>query len=944
MLLSINNRIHDKPSKPGGYWYSKGFKPHDLQMSELAEIIKKGHAFSSQFADGHRTKGDFIASGFLAADVDSGLRIEDAFHHHFVNSFAGMLYTTASHTPDNHHFRIVFELEHPITDERTYRLALLGLIARVGSDEACKDGARLFYGNTKAEVMMIGQVLCQSETETLIEQGRQIEHRASYQRQSMSDLRVDESPSLVVANAFPRDLVVHHATGLMDIHDVPLCDRSILCPFHIDTRPSAYVVVSENGTRGIACQRCGVTRWPSEAPCIQFRWHRELIESASEPVSSDSPEWSSLQHKLGTRIDLLDQRYLPDLNIQDGVTFIRSPKNTGKTEALSREVARMQASGKRILLVGHRRTLLGNLAKRLDLPFYENEPNRIAWREAGCLAVSVDSLAKFLDSRTDRFDVLVIDESEQVTAHFKSDTLADKRSLAYMTLEFYLRNTPCIVCSDADAGEMTAGLMQVARGTQYPDRFIINQFKPTGDVPELHLYDKEGALHADLLSSVQKGHRCFVATNSKAAADRMYAAILASAQDKRLLLITRDTSNHADVVKFIRRPSKETLNYDVVIYSPSLSTGVDISFDTEGVVDAVYGFFYPNITTHFEIDQQISRVRKPKSIRLWITDATYRYQTDPIVLRDEMIENRDLSSRIVSIDASGNPLYGDDNLLPLIAWITAVQRSSLSNLRSNFITLREENGYTVERVEDLGLGASPVPRRKVTTPEIADDIRSAKPISSREYEERRRRGLKGLNDQQRIQMLRHEIEAFYGRDVPLDDALIALDLSGKFRSKVSEYRNLIGPEEASKQTDEGEVSDAHRSSYDWQHRVRKKVVLTTLFEASGLLRGGRFRSSLHVCKPSLADFISSVAQHKKELRQILALDCRADLHEAPVIQLKELLKLVGLSLKKSHTKTSGGEKVVYYRLDEEQLGLMQRLADTRHQGGLLLGFDSDGLD
>lgn len=925
MLLSINENIHNKPLKPGGRWFANGFLPKDITQVELANQIMKGNAFSAQFAGGRRSSKSFSASGFIAADVDSGLTLEQAQSNTFITENAAFLYTTSSHKPKAHRFRVVFELQTPITDERRYRSALLGLIARLGSDESCKDGARLFYGNSRCKIIKFGKTLSDRETDTLVQQGRVIADRSASIARGRSELSVDDSPSLVFDNSFSPSLTVTHRSGkVMDISVVPTDDRGIFCPFHLDNHPSAYIVVSKNGDRGIACHVCGSTRWPAEAPGIEFNWHKEIIESSEVSESQSGGPWQSRRHKSGMTVDVANSRYLPPLQLTEGVTYIRSPKGTGKTEALSREVKRLLGQGKRILLVGHRRSLLGNLAQRLGLPNYENEPNRYQWREQGSLAVSVDSLANFVDTEKDRFDLLLIDESEQVTAHFKSETLSDRRTLAYMTLEFYLKSTPYIVCSDADAGEMTAGLLTIAKNMVYPDRLILNQYKVDSKAPRLEMFNSEAALLSELKSDLIGRRKCFVATNSKSKADGIYASMPALVGAGRALLITSGTTKSGEAKKFLNSPNIKTSKYDLVVYSPSLSTGVDINFDGKIVVDSVFGFFQANITTHFEIDQQLSRVRDPGSIKVWISAARYRYQTDPLVLAEEMKMGRDLASRLVGIDESGKRIYRDDSLLSLIAWITAVQRSSMSDLRSNFINLRKENGFQVEEIVSEPAVPAESPGARPDMSRTVAGVLSAKKITKGTYEDYLRHSKKGLSKLHEAQVLRYEMDNFYR--IPLNEDLILRYLTGRFRRQVSEYRNLMAKDEQLRDEDAGEMLSPDLSSLDWKKKVARKRLLSSLFTIAGIFdESTGFISGKRICKHDLKPFIDAAQRSQTELAQMLDCKTRADIATAPMLQLRELLKLVGLSMSKANSTRTGNMKTVWYELDMESSLLMQKL-------------------
>jgi hypothetical protein len=145
LLLSINTNIVGK-SPEAIRRFNASFENVDITPHELARLVHAGFAFSAQHT-GSRRGANFLCAGFLALDIDDGLTIEAAEMDPFFQRHACLLYATASHTPDHHRFRVVFELEEPITDRVLMRDALTGLIARFGGDEACKDECRIFFGN-----------------------------------------------------------------------------------------------------------------------------------------------------------------------------------------------------------------------------------------------------------------------------------------------------------------------------------------------------------------------------------------------------------------------------------------------------------------------------------------------------------------------------------------------------------------------------------------------------------------------------------------------------------------------------------------------------------------------------------------------------------------------------------------------------------------------------
>src|SRR5271169_1770745 len=139
MKIAINPHIIDKASRTVLSEHTGTFQNVDLTAAELAQDIKNGYAFCAQHKNKWRQQSNFTESGFLAVDIDHGLTVQDALDDDYVQTYASIVYTTPSHTDEFHRFRIVFELDKPITDTGRMRDALTGLIMRLGGDASCKD-------------------------------------------------------------------------------------------------------------------------------------------------------------------------------------------------------------------------------------------------------------------------------------------------------------------------------------------------------------------------------------------------------------------------------------------------------------------------------------------------------------------------------------------------------------------------------------------------------------------------------------------------------------------------------------------------------------------------------------------------------------------------------------------------------------------------------------
>lgn len=128
------------------------FKKFSGDINSLISIIEKGWAISpSIFEKNYRNKENAISSDFWIGDIDKGLRIEDFFEIDFFSKYS-FIYTSPSHTPENHRFRIIIPLPSSI-DSITYEQFsdYIDDLLDQKLDKAPKHSAAIFYGNDKAQ-------------------------------------------------------------------------------------------------------------------------------------------------------------------------------------------------------------------------------------------------------------------------------------------------------------------------------------------------------------------------------------------------------------------------------------------------------------------------------------------------------------------------------------------------------------------------------------------------------------------------------------------------------------------------------------------------------------------------------------------------------------------------------------------------------------------------
>lgn len=174
LRVAINRRVKNKiPLGDETGWMRAGrtFKNRELAPEDFIEEVSSGFAFCP-WMGGYRHPGNFRCMQVLAVDVDSGPTIDDVLAHSFFQKYGWFIYTTLSHKPDAHRFRVVFLLARPIDTAERMKLAYSGIRLLLGGGLRSINAAHMFYGSEDCELYRVGHVLPVEQLDYLIELGQ----------------------------------------------------------------------------------------------------------------------------------------------------------------------------------------------------------------------------------------------------------------------------------------------------------------------------------------------------------------------------------------------------------------------------------------------------------------------------------------------------------------------------------------------------------------------------------------------------------------------------------------------------------------------------------------------------------------------------------------------------------------------------------------------------
>lgn len=934
MKISINDKVNYKPETgdPAFWSLTHEFVNVDISIEQLANHIKLGYSFCAQHQP-HRSAANFTCAEYLAVDIDNGMTLAEALEHDWVKKYAAMVYVTWSHTDTDNRFRIVFELARTITDAQEMRSAFIGLIRKFGGDGACKDVCRIFYGCKDGEQCMLGNVLPNEILDELIKVGNAKKVSAESGDESSN------STSAVRSNRYlDADLLVKTASGSMEQVTTLLRSTPVHCPFHFDKHPSAFITVSKNNTKGVHCTTCDESFWPksiSRRNLLNFDFYQidavlNEIEYDEDPYNvygEDTPKEFFSNNDRVVRSG--NEKRLANLELVPGITLVRSPKGSGKSFQLAEIVKRCKLLRKSVLLIGHRQSLIAALAANLGLACYldktdaDGEPISVSNYYAICL----DSIPLRLKLNLHKFDVIIIDESEQVFSHLTSDTLKKQRRNCFLMMERYLKNASTVIACDADLSHLTLAVISAARGGEMPARFYVNRHKQPQR--KIEIYDSPDQLLAELISAVNSGGKYYVTCNSKKKADQIKKALEdAATREIRIQLITKDNSQEPAIREFVKNIKTEILEFDLIISSPSLGTGIDITFPDDGVlIDGVFGFFMPRINTHFDIDQQLCRVRHPGFVKVWVSHEQFSFEIEPDVIKRNIVESGSFTDFLIGYNNSNNKIYDtNDPLLSLHAEVLALGRASKNNIRKHFIDLKKYNGWDVIEVEtnktEAAIGRSVLKTAKKELALLrAEMICNAEKISEAQAKQLQESTNKTSFINAKID--RYWIERFYGEEVTPD--LVELDDEQRYQEKVKMMAVYLSNDDQSINYDKPQQN---RFSGDRDFNYSKKILLRGLFIAAKLADSkGNFFEGKRICKDNLGEFAKICDEKRGEMETLLKIEVRADLHAKPMTQLGYLLKLIGCGWNKPTNADING--IRYYTINQFSLDLAQKYAKNR---------------
>lgn len=316
---------------------------------------------------------------------------------------------------------------------------------------------------------------------------------------------------------------------------------------------------------------------------------------------------------------------------------IQSEKGTGKTynllEALFANKT-LITKDTSILFVSCRRTFGIKLLNDLQIhgfKLYSEVSEK--YITANRIICQIDSLLRL---ERDLYDIVIVDECESLSRYLTSShfTKNNKANCIVGALEEIISDASNVYIMDADLSDRCLNYFKNIKKIELSDiHLIINTFKAYSDYT-IHYMTYNSWLNF-IMEEIEDNKKLVIPMASNNKAKDLLIKINQDYPDKKVLLIHKETSDEEKILKILK-VNETWINYDIVIYTPSVCMGV--SFDVPDYFDNIYAYGCSDSLGSQEFCQMLHRVRNPINKCIYLALNQYTPYQDHNIISYETAE------------------------------------------------------------------------------------------------------------------------------------------------------------------------------------------------------------------------------------------------------------------------------------------------------------------
>ena len=632
------------------------------------------------------------------------------------------------------------------------------------------------------------------------------------------------------------------------------------------------------------------------------------------------------QFKQGSRTTYND-RYLSKVDFTAGVHLIKSAIGTGKTAVVESLVK--ACPKKSVLFTTHLISLVESAAARLGLCSYNDCDNYDLQIEPR-LAICLNSLGKLTSNAALRdYDIVVIDEIEQVLARLT--THIDQKPLVFSVLMRIMSRAKTLICLDAHLSRPTIEIIQAACWDK-PITVHINTHKNLDD-REIILHDSAESVQLEAMRSLNNNQTAFLTFNSKADAFKTFSTIKAAMPEKKGLYIASDNAGDLDNQAFFKDVNTVSKQYDYLVCTPSVSTGVSID---NGHFDFIGGIFLSSINTANDCMQALGRVRNAK-VRHVFCEKRYGYHPlDAETISARWLDTHQYDLNLMRLTNEGARVVMDANYEALCLSVTIARNRSFNDFYQQFALLSLDEGIKLSYAVCTPDNETRKQFRKFKQAFVQVEAEAVgladMPESANALRELLNMPRKNM-DQTRSFKKQQTIEFFHlsSNDTESIQAIASMDADNRFKKQVLNLELALSDTETAKQKFLEQTISSPQFAADVKHVATAQVLNKQLLSALHLTstKNTLNTTDYHYTKETLvkSGFIDFIETNRPVLRGLIRLPSTEQLARDPLRFVGTMLAKLGLKQKRVGRATKGT-----YHVDEGRIQLLNNIIIKRRAG------------
>lgn len=523
----------------------------------------------------------------------------------------------------------------------------------------------------------------------------------------------------------------------------------------------------------------------------------------------------------------VNHRYLNDFVIPESAKLIavKSPKGTGKTRFLEKIVAQALSRHQWVLVIGHRVKLVEELCHRFGLKYITEvrEQNQLMGYGLCIDSLHPHSQAQF-DASQWKDGIVIIDEVEQVLWHgLNSETCKSNRVAILKSLKTLVQNvlggTGKVYLADADLSDISVDYFVSLAGIPLHPFIIQNSWKPSKtEACQFYHYPESSPkkFMKDLVKQIREGGKPFICLSAQKLTSQWGTCNLESYfkkqfPNKRILRIDSESlvePSHP-AYQCINHLNETLKNYDIVLASPSIETG--ISIDLKNHFTSVW-CLAQGIQTATSICQSLSRVRDNIPRYVWLASYGFNQVGNSSTSMTSLLSS---GHRLVELNIrllQQSDLEGLDDLdtgfqaESLLCWAKMAVRvnASMLNYRDNILAQLQDEGHQIIEVQpNQTLSPQEVEKNQQNQNQLTEAINAVREqnyhqeceaiaqanlLSDEQYRQLKKRLVKSITERRAIK--KYDLQKRYG--IPINSELVMKDDGGWYQKLRLHYFLTIG--------------------------------------------------------------------------------------------------------------------------------------------------------